>query len=264
MRFRWGSSPPGSSRRAGGYSSVLRLTADEVSLPYSPVPKSSSSGTRLYLPRGTFWVRSAPVRSRTPQGRFPPARLLHPGGRCGPLGRVTVLALISPMRTERDHPVGFDALPAAQNLLHQRTHVVIAQRAKHAAEVIESVLVSFQQRLLRGVGVGPVKPVARRHTAHREQLQLAQFPIQFGHRLKPIHLTFLAPVVALRHEHFPPAQSHFLFPLPHVSPHGWLRDRMARVLFAQPCPDAVCRVPLLPRRLPVAFQHPVDSLLHRI
>jgi hypothetical protein len=28
----WGSSPPGSSRRAGGYSSVLRLTADEVAL----------------------------------------------------------------------------------------------------------------------------------------------------------------------------------------------------------------------------------------
>src|ERR1039457_4623947 len=65
-RTLWGSSPPGSSRRAGGYSSVLRLTADEVSLPYSPVPKSSPSGTRLYLPRGTFWVRSAPVRSRTP------------------------------------------------------------------------------------------------------------------------------------------------------------------------------------------------------
>src|ERR1039457_7581606 len=29
-----GSSPPGSSRRAGGYSPVLRLTADEMSLPY--------------------------------------------------------------------------------------------------------------------------------------------------------------------------------------------------------------------------------------
>ena len=26
---------------------------------------------------------SAPARSRTPQDRFPPARLLHPGGRCG-------------------------------------------------------------------------------------------------------------------------------------------------------------------------------------
>src|ERR1022692_4312286 len=30
-----GSSPPGSSRRAGAYSPVLRLTADEMSLPYS-------------------------------------------------------------------------------------------------------------------------------------------------------------------------------------------------------------------------------------
>src|ERR1039458_4855680 len=35
------------------------------------------------MPRVPFWVSSAPVRSRTPQGRFPPARLLHPGGRCG-------------------------------------------------------------------------------------------------------------------------------------------------------------------------------------
>src|ERR1017187_3785757 len=32
-------SPPGSSRRAGGYSSVLRLTADEVSLPLFPCPQ---------------------------------------------------------------------------------------------------------------------------------------------------------------------------------------------------------------------------------
>src|ERR1039458_9994430 len=49
-----GSSPPGSSRRAGGYSPVLRLTADEMSLPYSPVPKSSPSGTRLYCRGGHF------------------------------------------------------------------------------------------------------------------------------------------------------------------------------------------------------------------
>ena len=68
---------------AGGYSPVLRLTADEMSLPYSPVPKSSPSGTRLYCRGGHFGSGSAPARSRTPQGRFPPARLLHPGGRCG-------------------------------------------------------------------------------------------------------------------------------------------------------------------------------------
>src|ERR1035441_2913196 len=74
-----GSSPPGSSRRAGGSSPRSGLTADEMSLPYSPVPKSSPSGTRLYCRGGHFGSGSAPARSRTPQGRFPPARLLHPG-----------------------------------------------------------------------------------------------------------------------------------------------------------------------------------------
>ena len=40
-----------------------------------------------------FWS-GPPVRSRTPQGRFPPARLLHPGGRCGMVRHeVTILNL---------------------------------------------------------------------------------------------------------------------------------------------------------------------------
>src|ERR1022692_4218490 len=54
--------------------------ADEVRLPYSPIRKSSPSGTRLYCRRGTFGSGPRPVRQRTLQGRFPPARLLHPGG----------------------------------------------------------------------------------------------------------------------------------------------------------------------------------------
>src|ERR1017187_3574321 len=79
-----GSSPPGSSRRAGGYSPVLRLTADEMSLPFIPLSQKvhllghDSTAEGDILGQG-----SAPARSRTPQGRFPPARLLHPGGRCG-------------------------------------------------------------------------------------------------------------------------------------------------------------------------------------
>src|ERR1022692_3562676 len=76
-------SPPGSSRRAGGYSPVLRLTADEVSLPLFPCPQKFTFWDTTLLPRGTFFGSGPPVRSRTPQGRFPPARLLHPGGRCG-------------------------------------------------------------------------------------------------------------------------------------------------------------------------------------
>src|ERR1035438_855224 len=50
-------SPPGSSRRAGGYSPVLRLTADEMSLPLFPCPKKFTFWDTTLLPRGTFWVR---------------------------------------------------------------------------------------------------------------------------------------------------------------------------------------------------------------
>src|ERR1017187_803080 len=52
-----GSSPPGSSRRAGGYSPVLRLTADEMSPPLFPCPKKFTFWDTTLLPRGTFWVR---------------------------------------------------------------------------------------------------------------------------------------------------------------------------------------------------------------
>ena len=51
------SSPPGSSRRAGGYSPVLRLTADEMSLPLFPCPKKFTFRDTTLLPRGTFWVK---------------------------------------------------------------------------------------------------------------------------------------------------------------------------------------------------------------
>src|ERR1017187_1126338 len=52
-----GSSPPGSSRRAGGYSPVLRLTADEMRPPLFPCPKKFTFWDTTLLPRGTFWVR---------------------------------------------------------------------------------------------------------------------------------------------------------------------------------------------------------------
>src|ERR1039457_6165910 len=61
-----GSSPPGSSRRAGGYSPVLRLTADEMSLPLFPCPKKFTFWDTTLLPRGTFWVR---VPRRPARGR---------------------------------------------------------------------------------------------------------------------------------------------------------------------------------------------------
>ena len=151
-----------------------------------------------------------------------------------------------------------------QNLLHHRRHVVVAQGAEHASEIIEGQFVSLQQRLLRGVRVRPVERVARGHAAHREELKLAGFPVQFRHRLKPIDLALLAPVVALRHEHFPAVEPQLPFPELHISPHGGLGDRMVGVLLAQSRPNPVRCVALLPRRFAVAQQHPVDSLFDRI
>jgi len=118
-----------------------------------------------------------------------------------PAGRVAVLALITPVRAECNAPIRLDPLPASQNLLHQQGHVVVAQFLEHPSEIVEGVFVRLQQRLLRGIGVGSVESIARPHAAHREELQLRGFAAQLDHRLKPIHLAFLAPVVALRHEH---------------------------------------------------------------
>ena len=65
---------------------------------------------------------------------------------------------------------GYHALPAAQNLLHRAGEVVVAQRAKDAAEIGEGMLVSIQESLLCRVRARPVKGVSRRHAPHREEL----------------------------------------------------------------------------------------------
>ena len=72
-----------------------------------------------------FWVRSAPVRSRTPQGRFPPARLLHPGGRCGQRSRWKCCSF-EPAIAEHGYAVG------ARDLFGSRKHPANAgRRAQH-------------------------------------------------------------------------------------------------------------------------------------
>src|ERR1700741_4685934 len=103
--------------------------------------------------------------------------------------------------------------------------------------------------------VGPMKRVSRRHAAHCEELQLSRLAFHFYYRLEPVDLSLLAPVIALRHEHHPAAS--FLLPFPHVLPHGDLGDRKLGMLLAQSRPNAMRRVPLLPRRLPVGLQHPL-------
>jgi hypothetical protein len=61
--------------------------------------------------------------------------------------------------------------------------------------------------------IGAVEGIARAHAAHGEKLQLARFAARYGHGFEPIHLRFLAQLVALRHKHFLPAESQLPLPL---------------------------------------------------
>src|ERR1700683_3751827 len=97
--------------------------------------------------------------------------------------------------------------------------------------------------------VGPMKRISRRHAPHREELELARLALQFRYRLAPVDLSLLAPVIALRHDRHPAAE--FLLPFSYVLPHGDFGDREPRMLVAQPRPDAMRRVPLLARCLPI-------------
>src|ERR1039458_5029374 len=65
----------------GAHVHFRRFAPHHLAAPFVGV---NAHGVRLMLGAGGhFGSGSAPARSRTPQGRFPPARLLHPGGRCG-------------------------------------------------------------------------------------------------------------------------------------------------------------------------------------
>ena len=92
-----------------------------------------------------------------------------------------------------------------------------------------------------------MKGIAGSHAAHREELQLHNLATQPGHALEPIHLSFLAQLVALRHEFFPAAEPQLPLPHLHIAPHRSFPDGMIRMLAAQAHPDPVSRMPLLAR-----------------
>ena len=94
------------------------------------------------------------------------------------------------------------------------------------------MFVGFKQSLLRGVRISPMEGVARAHAAHGEELQLHNFAAQLGHALEPIHLSFLAQLVALGHEHFPSAEPQLSLPHLHIAPNGSFPDGMIRMLAA--------------------------------
>jgi Membrane dipeptidase (Peptidase family M19) len=82
-----------------------------------PMRSTNAGSTRQLL---GFWNRRQTVAPIPAQLAFHAALLI-------PFRRIARLALRSPVRAERDDPVGFDALPPTQDLLHPRPHVVVTQ-----------------------------------------------------------------------------------------------------------------------------------------
>ncbi len=162
------------------------------------------------------------------------------------------------MRTKSHEARRLLASRAAQNPLHRRREIIVPQCPKHPAKVGQGQLVRFQKRLLRRAPIGAMKGRAARHRAHREHLQLHALAVHLGPRLVPVHLRFLAPVVALRHERLALLQSKLALALLNVLPHRAL-GHFATGFLPYPVPDTVRRVTLLTRRLAVLFENAVDE-----
>jgi hypothetical protein len=86
--------------------------------------------------------------------------------------------------------------------------------------------------------------VARAHATHSEELKLHNFAAQLGHALEPIHLSFLAKLITLRHENFPAAEPQLPLPLLHIAPYRGFPNGTIRMLVAQPHPDPMSSMTL--------------------
>src|SRR5580704_15605806 len=171
------------------------------------------------------------------------------------LRRRTELGFEIPMRSEGDESRGLLSLMPSQNLFHRRAQVVIAKGFEHAAKINKRPLVSFQKGLLASMREGAMESSATGHAPHAEQVGLLPFFADVRIRFIPVHLRFLTPAVRLRNEDFLTDQSQFYLSLAHVVTNRGLADLHPRHLCANPAPDPMCGVPLLPWRLAVCFQN---------
>ena len=160
--------------------------------------RSAASGT------GTQWLR-----------RKYPASPSMPPFSCGSAGVQNSASNRQCERNATKRAVSSAAM-SAQDLLHRRGEVVIAQLAEHAAKVSERQFVRFQKRLLRRVQISAVKRRSAGHAAHREHLQLDSLAGQIGIRFVPIDLRFHAPGIALRNAGLAHHQAQRDLPVVHI------------------------------------------------
>ena len=99
----------------------------------------------------------------------------------------------------------------------------------------EGQFVCFQNRLLVGMRIRPMKPAPAGHAAHAEQVRLAHLAVQLRPTFVPVHLPFAAPRIRLGDEGLPPQQSHAGLLVPHVLPYRRFGYLQLRLFAAQAC-----------------------------
>src|SRR5215471_6822934 len=114
------------------------------------------AGSALFQKQSVQSSQIAGFRNRHQEVTSIPSQLTFYAALLVSFCRIAVLASESPVRSESNHAVGLFALASLQNLLDRQREIVISQRVEYAAKVRESKLVRFQERLLSGIGVGPV------------------------------------------------------------------------------------------------------------
>ena len=167
------------------------------------------------------------------------------------------------MRAQRYEPLRLSPVPPPQHPHDGGLEVVVADPARHRAQILERQHVPFQERLLRLGGERDMKRPARARQPQHEHPQLHQRPGDHRVELAEVHLGLRARQMRLRHADLDPVQAELGLAAGHIPRHRHLRQGGA-VLGDQPLPDPPGRMPLLARHVPVSQQPPVDHPRIRI
>lgn len=104
--------------------------------------------------------------------------------------RIAKAALVTVMRTKGDKARRLLAPRTAKNAFDRCLQIVIAKPPKNSAEMLESLLVSFEKRRLRRPPIRPVNRRARSRCPQTEELQDLPRPAQLDCCFIPVNLRF--------------------------------------------------------------------------
>ncbi len=172
------------------------------------------------------------------------------------------------VRPERHPPVGLNPAAAQQHPRHRGLEVVVTDLLQRdAADPLERMHVSFQERLLTLRQRRPVRCPAGVRQPHREQRRLGLDAAQDHPQVMEVHLGLGRRRMSLRHAaglQRPARLSGDLRAAPgDVVAHRRVRQIGRAVLVHQPGQHPPRGMPLLFRRIQVRAQHAVDQVLKR-